>query len=304
MATGRTNSTVGESGGFFPHYTGSNNLVISENGQSGYMEFYTSGTLTWRNDEIPKTVDATCVGGGGAGSKGATYNNDTALLGGSGGGGGYVNSLTGIVLSGPTDVVVGAGGTGNGGAGGTSSFGSFLSADGGTGAYTSMTVSKFITRAGSGGNAGGVGAGDESPVFAAPGCSNGAQPAPVQNPSQQEAGTSQGTPTVDILGRRHAGGGGGAGRHWKTTYPTTTLGAAGGVSDLTEGSGANGQPGNANFCGLGGGGFGGGGGAGGGEESRFSGSPSTFYAPGAGGQGFVMIGWGDYLKLYQEGGNA
>jgi hypothetical protein len=65
---------VGASGKkpFIPQYTGKAKLVLLGNGDSGYMEFYTSGTLTWLDDKVPRFVDMFCVGGGGGGSGGVT----------------------------------------------------------------------------------------------------------------------------------------------------------------------------------------------------------------------------------------
>jgi len=301
---GKTNAGGGVSGGFkyVPSYSGNCNMVLSEDGSSGYIECLSSGILTWFADKMPDTVDVTCIGGGGGGSQGRQYDEDICN-GGSGGGGGFVKSAYAVQTANNVEVTVGAGAS-PGGTGGTSSYGSECTAAGGT---PGGNVGSYAgAQGGSGGNAGGVGFVKYNSINAAgkPGCSGGLTNGTVSNSSYQTAGTSQGTPTVDILGRTHAGGGGGGGRDTNAnsgdSVSPTAVGFAGGTSDCVAGSGSDGAPGTGYYYGKGGGGYGGGGGGGG--HSYYANS-SSFYGGGAGGQGLVVIGWGDYLSLY-EGGAA
>lgn len=231
----------------------------NEKQTGGYAEFTTSGTLTWL-PEPPPEVDLFCVGGGGAGGVGAYYG------GAGGGGGGYTTTVTGAELGASTEVTIGAGGavktasmdygqTGN--PGGTTSIGSLCAANGGAGGAGAGRQSSYAN-----GGAGGSGGGSST----ANGGSNGAN---GNGGNYGTGGAGQGTPTTDLIGRRHAGGGGGAGS------------TSGGASDFAQGSGV---PSSA----AGGGGYGGGGGGY---------NPQAWERPGtAGGQGFAMIGWGTYRE--------
>jgi hypothetical protein len=87
------------------------------------IKFLTSGTLTLSRELL---VDIFCVGAGSGG--GTRY----------GGGGGYTSNQSGVSLSSPVTVTIGAGGIGSsttetGANGGTTSFGATLSALGGNG---------------------------------------------------------------------------------------------------------------------------------------------------------------------------
>ncbi|MGI6152197.1 MAG: glycine-rich domain-containing protein, partial [Christensenellales bacterium] len=103
---------VGASGKkpFIPQYTGKAKLVLLGNGDSGYMEFYTSGTLTWLDDKVPRFVDMFCVGGGGGGSGGVT---DPNYYAGAGGGGGYTTTVLSAPLPPAVEITIGAGGAGS-----------------------------------------------------------------------------------------------------------------------------------------------------------------------------------------------
>ncbi len=292
---------AGAAGGikYLPLFDGYWNLALSKDGKSGYAEFFSSGTLTWQDGKIPASADITCVGAGGGGSNGVDFDtNDNIYYAGSGGAGGFVNSVFGAALAAETDIAIGSGGLERS-AGGTSSVGSFCSANGGGGA--SSTASPNIrTLAGSGGNAGGVGGVKHNSGYGAAvaGCSNGAQPPAAGYPSGQTVGTSQGSPTVDILGRKHAGGGAG-GLHAVSSGSTRV---PGGASDCikhsgTGGTNATGSTGLAGtdpgYGGDGGGGAGGGGGGGGAPTYQATGIGRG----GAGGDGLVVIGWGNYASL-------
>jgi hypothetical protein len=106
--------------------------------------FTSSGT--WTRPSGCKKIFVQLVGGGGNG------NSDF------GSSGGYSQELIDVTSTSSVSVTVGAGGTGNGGNGGTTSFGSFLSATGGT--------SQLLAGIGSGGdlNMRGYGVGDINTV--------------------------------------------------------------------------------------------------------------------------------------------
>lgn len=279
---------------FIPLYTGEANIVLSEDGKSGYMECFTSGTLTWQNDYLPESVDVTCVGGGGGG--GNAYNHSSSVYrAGSGGGGGRVITAKNKTVSASTDVFIGAGGSAEG-AGGTTMVGALCSAEGGTGSYSDQNK----TTAGSGGNAGGLGHVKQNTLEYkdTAGSSNGVSPAASGN-TYQTAGTSQNSETKDLFGRRHAGGGSG-GIIWYNDAPLP-----GGESDFDSHSGKDG--GSAKYSssvtlsgGKGGGGAGGGGG--GGSITIASGTTNSFVkgVGGAGGDGLAIIAWGDYLAVYAQ----
>lgn len=310
-----------------PVFSGAHNFVTSEDGQSGYIEIYESGTLGWTGSVLPKAVDITCVGAGGGGSKAFANKsgNDTATwLGpGAGGAGGFVVNAFGVELPEFLEVVIGAGGNAEA-AGGTTSVGEVCEAAGGTGATVQTYYEPYYTatrivgqKSGSGGNAGGVGyirayngnvhdglGGDFAESDAAYGRSNGEQHTVVSSVARAVLGSSQGTPTTDILGRKHAGGGS-AGRYTMYSDDNKT-GFAGGESDFTSGAGLQGGKAQSHYVnyqawaegGYGGGGYGGGGG-GGGLAYMNSGYYKITGAGAAGGNGFVIIGWGDYLALYE-----
>ena len=96
----------------------------------------TVGTFTWVRPAGVSWVEVTMVGGGGGGQGG------TAIAGGAGGSSGLIRKMM-MPVTGNTQVTIGAGGAGGagggaisggvGGAGGTTSFGTFLSAIGGSG---------------------------------------------------------------------------------------------------------------------------------------------------------------------------
>ena len=274
---------------YLPQFDSYWNLVLSKDGKSGYAEFFGSGTLTWRDNLIPPMIDVTCVGGGGGGESYYRYN-ENIYHAGSGGAGGVVTTVLSAIIDAVTSITVGAGGKGgtnggNGANGGTSSFGTLCVAPGGTGGSKDSNDNNK-TIAGSGGNAGGLGGVKQNDLryVGTHGSSNGTSP-PASGNNSQIAGTSQGTPTVDILGRTHAGGGAGGAISSGTQY-------YGGSSTYPKRSGQNGaseySAGNYRYGGTGGGGAGGGGGGGAGFYSGNGGD---------GGDGLVVIGWGDYTSL-------
>lgn len=326
MIFNMTGGGAKKGGGILPLYSGACHIVVSEDGKSGYIEMYESGILAWSGARVPKAVDITCVGAGGGGSRAfasKTGNETASWFGpGAGGAGGFVVNVFGAELPEFVEVVIGAGG-GAEATGGATSVGEACEAAGGTGAtvityYESYYQKTDIVgqKSGSGGNAGGIGyirayngnladklGGDFAESDAAYGRSNGAQHT-VAGIGRAVLGTSQGTPTTDILGRRHAGGGS-AGRYTISNGQNKD-GFAGGASDFTAGAGLQGGKANSNYSnytayaegGYGGGGYGGGGGGGG---LAYMNSGQYVFAPGgnAGGNGFAMTGWGDYLALYE-----
>lgn len=259
---------------YIPRYSGTMNVVYTEDGAGGYAEFTTSGQLSWEFNAPPKRVDLFCVGGGG----GTTYVTNGPT--GSGAGGGYTSTVLGASIPAQTDVIIGAGGaagvgTSAGGDGGTTSIGELIQAlggkkgssggpggDGGSGGGGGCTTSGYLSQGGDGGSNGGNGAtarGDRT---------------------NYAGGAGQGTPTTDLLGRVHAGGGAGG----NTTRGATVTPGIGGASDFIAGSGQS-----SNYPNSGGGGYGGG-------------AAGAYNASYTGGQGFAMIGWGDYVTLYQQQG--
>ena len=286
---------------FLPQYTGKSRIVFLGNGSAGYMEFYTSGTLTWLDGKHPEKVDAFCVGGGSGGANGTYYTAENVTYGGGGGGGGYTNTVFAALLPDALEIAVGAGGMNGhpGSVGGTTSVGALCSANGGASPTALPPFTHYGYRVGgSGGSAGGNGGrGYNNEVYTlrhgGKGGSNGGPPVNVETGSGSDAaaaGISQGTPTTDLLGRIHAGGGGG-GRGWYTNGGPQIPGNAGvgGASDFADGSG---KPPSDASASTGGGGFGGGGAGGPAASSNTAG--------GVGGDGFAMIAWGDYSPAIEE----
>lgn len=299
---------------FQPVFSGQSNIVMSENTKSGYVEFFTSGVLTWTNDEVPPAIDLFCVGGGGGG--GNAILESYSCYSGGGGGGGYTTTVLDGVLPSTCDIMIGAGGNANTG-GGQTYIGSVCVANGGGTArqvpyYTGGP--SYPCGGGDGGSAGGNGGrfafstAQPSDGNGGDGGSNGGPPSNSGTMSTGYPGTSQGTPTTDLLGRVHAGGGGGGSGGYKNTWNKDVIKrpGIGGTSNFSSGKGEDvtryDYASNVNKTVTGGGGYGGGGA--GAMNTRSSGSsPGPNLAAAPGGQGFAMIGWGDYISLYNSGGN-
>ena len=113
---------------YAPLFTGMNTLVISDDGTSGYMEFYSSGTLSWAGGKLPSQFDLFCVGGGGGG--GLCQATASGAMCGAGGGGGYTHTVTGASLPVSCEVAIGAGGAASAD-GGQTSIGNLCVAAGG-----------------------------------------------------------------------------------------------------------------------------------------------------------------------------
>lgn len=314
----------GSVGPIVPIFSGAHNFVTSPSGKSGYIEIFESGTLAWTGAVTPAKVDITCVGAGGGGGTAVycTMGDYNYYAVGPGGGGGKVISVFQVAPPEFMDVIIGAGGQAQA-SGGSTSVGELCAATGGTGGVVNMEYSSYYgmsypasTTAGSGGNYGGIGTNhkgtwnsglSENGTYATGG-TNGAEFPALSDTKGNTVGTSQGAPTIDILGRIHAGGGA-AGRYRSSNGTSESF--SGGASDFIEGSGEAG--GEARYRdgfsdsdryakgGKGGGGHGGGGG--GGALATGGNNKSVTGAGAPGGNGFVIIGWGDYLSLY-EGGAA
>lgn len=295
----------GSKGPFLPVFDGVYNFVSSPDGLSGYIELMSSGTLTWA-DGRPKKVDMFCVGGGagGANATSATIDYYTWRLGGGGGGSGYTTTVTDVTIPESISVIIGAGGSANS-SGGTTSIGELCVANGGSSGTSPGSDHKFsFSRCvgGNGGSAGGNGGASYNLYASGPNGadagSNGGDPMHGGASSVFVYGVSQGTPTTDLLGRVHAGGGGGAPSaytitetdYWGQTSTIIVHGGAGvgGKSDFTNGKGGDTVSSSYRGNAYGGGGYGGGGAG----QCGYGGG-----APAAGGQGFAMIAWGDYLAL-------
>lgn len=271
----------------YPQYTGTMNVVyLNDDATAGYAEFTSSGTLSWVNDQLPKGVkfDLFCVGGGAGGACSPTYED---YHGWAGGGSGFTTTVTGVVLGEAETITIGAGGNagtsgGLGSKGGATSIGTLCSAEGGK-------PPSDRTTGGNGGSGGARGGGNQyTGGQSALGGNGGTNGGDATGGVYGTNGKGQGTPTTDLLGRVHAGGGSGG-----NGYYLQSPKGEGGASDFTSGKGADAATG---AGGRGGGGYGGGG-AGGGPNSNGYGSG---YAGGAGGQGFAMIAWGDYKELFNR----
>lgn len=286
MATGRTNATTSVGGPkvYTPVYTGNMNLVYTNAKQTGgYIEFTSSGTLTWAENTPPKKSDLFCVGGGGGGSN--PTGNDIYYYQPGAAGSGFVKTITDAALTESTDITIGAGGANSGtrlpsNRGGTTSIGNLCTAEGGFGAGNGSTTRADIVKGGNGGS-GGAGGGTmlydpwKSPHTISRGGNGGSNGGNGTRSTISSGtgtagapGSGSGISTKDLIGRMHAGGGARTqdsdmGGH---TYP----GGVPGASDFEEGKGSGA---------YGGGGYGGGASNG-----------------GTGGQGFAMIAWGTYKE--------
>lgn len=291
----------GQKGGspsYIPQFSGQGKLMLlTDDGSSGYAEFTSSGVLTWKGNRVPQGVDVFCVGGGAGGCYGKTVQG--AEYAGGGGGGGYTATARAQTLPKELTVTVGAGGA-IAAAGGTTSVGTLCTAAGGQpGSMEGTTYTNFSGGSGgSGGGDGGRGYNNSvsSSVNGSKGGTDGGNGQKTLSGGAGKVGVGQGSTTKDLLGRIHAGGGAG-GSGWYSGGSAAS--SAGGASDFEGGKGENGvnysansgASGSANSHGGGGGGGYGGGGGGG--------ASSSAKAPGAGGQGFAMIAWGNYRSILE-----
>lgn len=207
----------------------------------GVVELHNSGTLVFLN---PAVIDIFCVGGGGAGGMGKYPD----ILGGGGGAGGYTRTLLRQAVTGSIEVNIGAGATRNAQSGGMTSFGSFLSANGGNSA-----VSPGI--GGNGGSGGGGGVSSNSDYG-----TGGSDGSAGENgyPASIKGGTGQGTTTREFgesNGKLYAGGGGG-GRYLYGRIIASMGGSGGGGNGAADAYNKK-QPAAAGVANTGGGGGGG-----------------------------------------------
>jgi len=240
----------------FPTYTGAHAIFGTD--KQGYIEIYSSGTLT---AQANMSVEAFLVGGGGGGGTGSA---NSSTIGSGGGGGGYVKALTGLALTkGSTyAMTIGAGGTADINGGNTAAFGN-----------TAIGGLKGEAYAGSGvggnGGSGGGGAGIDSPFTnGGTGGSNGAN----GGKGHANGGVGAGISTI-FNGKTYAGGGGGGGARFAQGGAGSNGGGNGGYfGGVGSHSGVNAL---ANT-----------GSGGGGGNSYHAG------AGGSGGSGIVIIRWG------------
>lgn len=137
-------------GGAFAIPTFSGSHAIFGDATQGYIECYSSGTITFSK---PMTVDIFAVGGGDGGGSGTTTS--TYAEGGEGGKSGAYSTLTAQELRGSYTVVVGSGAS-------SSSFGTLLTARGNSGisggsggrAYNSPGAGQVAIKKGSNGKTG------------------------------------------------------------------------------------------------------------------------------------------------------
>lgn len=219
-----------------------------------YTEIITS-SQSWTPPDGVKMVTVRLFGGGGGGGKGGNaYDGYYYGAGGGGGGGGYMKAQNVAVTPGQAYLItIGAGGAASRN-GGATSFGTLLSANGGScGSAASTNSNGYYLYGGDGGNGGSGGGG---------GGGN----------SSSGRGGAGGTGS-------HGGNGGSGGG---STYSKGGNGSAGvSVADIGNGSGGTGGAGNQ----YGGGGGGGGGGYGGTGSNGYNSNYGSGYGGGGGGYG-------------------
>ena len=145
---------------------GANSITISANGSLGGTLILNEQVFTSSATYIPTAGMVYCcvreVGGGAAGG-GAATTNGTQLSAGSGGGSGeYAEGIfTMSIIGSSQNVIIGSGGIGSsgttGGSGGPTSFGTLMSAFGGSGGLTIPATSVAAANAGGAGGTGGSG---------------------------------------------------------------------------------------------------------------------------------------------------
>lgn len=235
-----------------------NNKEITTSSGNWKIRFKTGGTLTLTDlGNAANGIDIFCVGGGG---NGASFKTGTTSHTGGGGGGGCTATKNNASIT-TTSYTITVGGSG-----GSSSFGSILSATGGSNG-TTYAGSHNTGNGGNGGSGGGCisCAGGSDGNDGASVTQNGFYGGTGQHTTTREFGESSGT--------LYSGGGGGGGFY--ATGANGNRGAGGeGGGGTGGGGGQNGVNGVANT----------GGGGGGGGWSWGAGND-----PGAGGSGVVII---------------
>lgn len=242
-------------------YTGEYNVR-----DDGVVELLTSGTITFLN---PAVIDIFCVGGGGGGSTG---NGSAGGLGGGGGGYTETSKRNSVDINTPYEVKIGNGGKERQ-PGEPSSFGTLISARGGSGGSQGA-------RSGAPGGSGG-GGGTKSTQGKGYGGSNGENGGAGDGGN---GGAGQGSTTKEfgeVDGKLYAGGGAG-GSYFSSDTPIVNMGGAGGGGNgAWRGSAASGQSWQAAAAGAANTGGGGGGGAIGGVNKYTEGA--------SGGSGIVCL---------------
>lgn len=212
-------------------------------------------TTTWTPPDGTVEITVRLFGGGGGGGKGGNaYDGYYYGAGGGGGGGGYMKAQNVAVTPGQAyPITIGAGGAASSN-GGATSFGTLLSANGGShGRAASTNSNGYYLYGGAGGNGGSGGGGGGG------------------NSSSGRSGAG---------GTGGYGGNGGSGGG--STYSKGGNGSAGvSVADIGNGSGGTGGTGNQH----GGGGGGGGGGYGGTGSNGSNSNYGSGYGGGGGGYG-------------------
>ena len=238
------------------------NTIIPNRVYALSQTFTSSGTFT-----VPANKKFLAVYGYGGGASGNGGGHGGAA-GGSGGGGGGLGAFQEYTVTPGQTYSVTVGGTA-----GATSFGSLLTANGGSGGSGgtgSSNVSGAVSATGGGGSGGGAGGGAYNGTYAVQGGTG-------------TAGGNGAFATLNASGLTalQAGGGGGGGGGGTANHGGGGGGASGGA--INGGSGGSGGNGTSNFVGnAGGGGIAGGGGGGGGGGTWFA---QGFNAPGTGGTG-------------------
>jgi hypothetical protein len=258
---------------------------------------------TWTKPTNAKFVEVLVIGAGGGGGGGGVHTADSAQGGGGGGGGGIsIAKFPASLLTATVAITLGVGGNGgngavatsstagsNGSAGTGSSFGAYLTANGGAagnggqnGGGVGGAGGAGLTYTGTSGGAGGIGSGSGTGGTASTiSCTGGGGGGACNSGNSRGTGGTGGALTPYLT---RAGGTGGA--------TTPTAGGNGNSptgGEFSGGTGAGGGGGNQNATGANGGvgGYGGGGGGGGGCHR--SAGTVTAGTGGQGGQGFVAV---------------
>lgn len=249
----------------FPTYTGSHAIFGTE--EKGYMELYSSGTLT---AQANMTVEAFLVGGGASGVTRQSTSSGTDYAGG-GGGGGHVKLLSNLALISKQTypVTIGAGGNSQ-----KADLSSVCIAGGTTAAFGNTALGGTASNTpfyngSNGGSGGGAGSSSSSGTGGAGGA-NGSNGSPSPTGGSSSAGSGAGIST-SFNGKYYAGGGGGGG----STGGGASGGGGAGGSNLENGKNATANTG------------GGGGGAGSNTHQ-----PARLRVGGDGGSGIIIIRWG------------
>lgn len=220
-------ASIGGGAFVIPSFTGSYSLFGDE--QKGYIELYTSGTLTFDGDSI---IDVFLLGGGNSGSSGVKGNASVRGYGGQGGSGSSGQNYYKIRVSGNYDIAIGsgggntsafehtqnAGGGANGGAGGTQGGSSTAGSTGIAIPFDGDSL-EFTTTFGGGGGGGGYrGIGTSNEYGGTGGIIGGGK----------GGDANETVPWSGKAGKANTGGGGGGG------------GAAAGYQDKSGGAGGSG----------------------------------------------------------------